>query len=85
MITSGITNGEVIDPINKLFPLNIPNRVITNAAIVPRITEKVAEIVATFKLVQVACKMILLEVVLLELQNQKTAHYTISQKILPTC
>lgn len=61
IITSGITNGEVIDPTNKLFPLNLPNRVITKAAIVPKITEIVAEIVATLRLVQVACKIILFE------------------------
>ena len=60
-MTSGITNGEVIDPTNKLFPLNLPNRVITRAAIVPKITEIVAEIVAIFRLVQVACKIISLE------------------------
>ena len=60
-MTSGITNGEVIDPTNKLFPLNLPNRVITNAAIVPKTTEIVAEMVATLRLVQVACKIILLE------------------------
>lgn len=62
MMTSGITNGEVIDPTNKLFPLNLPNRVITSAAIVPKITEMVAEIPATFRLVHVACKIILLEI-----------------------
>ncbi len=62
IITSGITNGEVIDPTNKLFPLNLPNLVIIIAAIVPRIMEIVAEIPATFKLVHVACKMILLEI-----------------------
>jgi hypothetical protein len=56
--TSGITSGAVIAPTNSVFPLNLSNLVMTIAAIVPRITDTVAEKHATLMLVKVARKII---------------------------
>jgi hypothetical protein len=53
-MTSGITIGAAIAPINVDFQLNRPNLVITIAAIVPIITDTVADKHAIFKLVNVA-------------------------------
>jgi hypothetical protein len=56
--TSGMTNGAVIAPINRVLPRNLSNLVITIAAMVPKITDMVAERLATLRLVNVARKII---------------------------
>jgi hypothetical protein len=56
--TSGMTKGAAIAPTNNDFPRNLLNLVITIAAIVPIITDTVAERTAIFRLVSVARKII---------------------------
>jgi hypothetical protein len=53
-----MTRGAVIAPIKRAFPRNLLNLVIIIAAMVPKITDMVAERHATLRLVNVARKII---------------------------
>ena len=57
MITSGITNGEAIIPVNSILPLNSLNLANINPAIVPKIVAAVAVIAAILKLNKAAFRM----------------------------
>jgi hypothetical protein len=60
--TSGITIGAMMAPTKSDFPRNLLNRVMIIAVMVPKMTETVADNIATFKLVAVAFSMIGLDI-----------------------
>jgi hypothetical protein len=80
--TSGITRGAVIAPTNKVFPRNLLNLVMTIAAIIPKITDTVAERHATLRLVSAARNIIGLDTSALYHLNEKPVQVDISRDSL---